>query len=103
MPKLSDLPLQAVAKVQQYAERGSAELHYLLRMLEAGAFKLELGPTVRYASHTHENDETLINAVRPYGYGDFGEVGGIVRLELETRRQAAASRPALAFLPAASP
>ena len=41
MPKLADLPLQAVAKVQQYAERGSAELHYLLKMLEAGAFKLE--------------------------------------------------------------
>jgi fatty-acyl-CoA synthase len=41
MPKLTDLPLQAVAKVQQYAERGSAELHYLVKMLEAGAFKLE--------------------------------------------------------------
>jgi fatty-acyl-CoA synthase len=41
MPKLTDLPLQAAAKVQQYAERGSAELHYLLKMLEAGAFKLE--------------------------------------------------------------
>ena len=41
MPKLADLPLQAVAKAQQYAERGSAELHYLLKMLEAGAFKLE--------------------------------------------------------------
>jgi fatty-acyl-CoA synthase len=41
MPKLADLPLQAVAKVQQYAERGSAELHYFLKMVEAGAFKLE--------------------------------------------------------------
>ena len=41
MPKLTDLPLQAAAKIQQYAERGSAELHYLLKMLEAGAFKLE--------------------------------------------------------------
>src|SRR6202011_6305491 len=41
MPKLTDLPLQAAAKVQQYAERGSAELHYLVKMLEAGAFKLE--------------------------------------------------------------
>jgi fatty-acyl-CoA synthase len=41
MPKLADLPLQAVAKAQQYAERGTAELHYLLKMLEAGAFKLE--------------------------------------------------------------
>ena len=39
--KLTDLPLQAVAKAQQYAERGSAELHYAHKMLEAGAFKLE--------------------------------------------------------------
>jgi fatty-acyl-CoA synthase len=41
MPKLTDLPLQAAGKIQQYAERGSAELHYLRKMLEAGAFKLE--------------------------------------------------------------
>src|SRR5256714_6678507 len=41
MHKLTDLPLQAGAKAQQYAERGSAELHYFLKMLEAGAFKLE--------------------------------------------------------------
>jgi fatty-acyl-CoA synthase len=41
MPKLTDLPFQAVAKAQQLAERGSAELHYALKMLEAGAFKIE--------------------------------------------------------------
>jgi fatty-acyl-CoA synthase len=41
MAKLTDLPLQAAAKIQQLAERGSAELHYALRMMEAGAFKLE--------------------------------------------------------------
>ena len=41
MPKLTDLPLQAAAKMQQYVERGSAELHYAYKMLEAGAFKLE--------------------------------------------------------------
>jgi fatty-acyl-CoA synthase len=41
MPKLTDLPLQAAAKIQQFAERGSAELHYLLKMFGAGAFKLE--------------------------------------------------------------
>ena len=41
MPKLTDLPLQAAAKIQQYAERGSAELHYARKMFEAGAFKLE--------------------------------------------------------------
>jgi fatty-acyl-CoA synthase len=41
MPKLTDLPSQAAAKIQQYVERGSAELHYAHKMLEAGAFKLE--------------------------------------------------------------
>lgn len=41
MPNLTDLPFQAVAKVQQLAERGSAELHYARKMFEAGAFKVE--------------------------------------------------------------
>ncbi len=41
MPNLTELPLQAAAKVQQYLERGSAELHYARKMFEAGAFKLE--------------------------------------------------------------
>ncbi|VEG51251.1 acyl-CoA synthetase [Mycolicibacterium aurum] len=49
MSKLSDLPLQALAKVQEsvgktavkYWERGSAELHYARKMFEAGALKLE--------------------------------------------------------------
>src|SRR5689334_16075028 len=41
MPKLTDFPSQAVAKAQQLVERGSAELHYAYKMLEAGAFKLE--------------------------------------------------------------
>jgi fatty-acyl-CoA synthase len=33
--------MQAAGKIQQYVERGSAELHYAYKMLEAGAFKLE--------------------------------------------------------------
>ena len=45
MPKLTDIPLQAAAKIQQatqkYVERGSAELHYARKMFEAGALKLE--------------------------------------------------------------
>jgi acyl-CoA synthetase (AMP-forming)/AMP-acid ligase II len=45
MPKLTDLPLQAAAKIQEsagkYWDRGSAELHYAIKMFEAGAFKLE--------------------------------------------------------------
>ena len=41
MPNLTELPLQAAAKVQQYFERGSAELHYARKMFEAGALKVE--------------------------------------------------------------
>ncbi|OBI84022.1 long-chain-fatty-acid--CoA ligase FadD2 [Mycobacterium sp. E740] len=41
MARLTDLPLQAVAKAQQLVERGSAELHYAAKMFGAGAFKLE--------------------------------------------------------------
>ena len=41
MFSLSDLPAQALGKVQQLAERGSAELHYLQKMISSGAFGLE--------------------------------------------------------------
>ena len=41
MPSLFDLPAQALAKVQRLADRGSAELHYLSKMIESGAFRLE--------------------------------------------------------------
>lgn len=41
MPSLMDLPAQALAKAQQLAERGSSELHYLFKMIESGAFRLE--------------------------------------------------------------
>jgi fatty-acyl-CoA synthase len=36
-----DLPAKAVVKLRQYAERGSAELHYARKMFEAGALKIE--------------------------------------------------------------
>ena len=41
MPNLSDLRAQAMGKVAQLAERGSAELHYLQKMIQSGAFGLE--------------------------------------------------------------
>lgn len=41
MPNLIGLPGQTVAKLQQYLERGSAELHYVRKIFEAGAFRLE--------------------------------------------------------------
>jgi fatty-acyl-CoA synthase len=48
MPNLIDLPGQAAAKIQQYAERGLSELHYLRKIIESGAFRLE--PPLNYAA-----------------------------------------------------
>ena len=52
MPNLIDLPGQAVAKLQQYAERGASELHYLRKIIEAGGFRLE--PPQNYAAMVAE-------------------------------------------------
>jgi len=41
MSILPDLASKAINKAIQYAERGSAELHYLQKMIESGAFGLE--------------------------------------------------------------
>ena len=41
MPNLSDLPGQTVAKLQQYVDRGTAELYYVRKIIESGAFRLE--------------------------------------------------------------
>lgn len=41
MAKLTDLPSQAVNKLGRYLERGGAELHYLRKILQSGALKLE--------------------------------------------------------------
>jgi fatty-acyl-CoA synthase len=41
MPNLPGLSGQAVSKLQQYVERGAAELHYMRKIFEAGAFRLE--------------------------------------------------------------
>ncbi|KAA1251952.1 acyl-CoA synthetase [Mycobacterium simiae] len=39
MPKLSDLP--GAPKIQQYVDRGTAELHYVRKIIESGAIRLE--------------------------------------------------------------
>jgi fatty-acyl-CoA synthase len=65
MPKLTDLPFQAAAKIQQYAERGSAELHYLRKMFEAGAFKLE----------PPQNIAGMVTDIRKWG--EFGMIPGL--------------------------
>ncbi|GFG63666.1 acyl-CoA synthetase [Mycobacterium kubicae] len=63
MPNLSDLPGlpgQAVSKIQQYVERGAAELHYVRKIFESGAFRLE--PPQNYAAM----------AVEIRKWGEFG-------------------------------
>nr|PZN23586.1 MAG: acyl-CoA synthetase [Mycolicibacterium hassiacum] len=41
MPKLTDLPVPGLSRIQQYIDRGAAELHYARKMFEAGALRLE--------------------------------------------------------------
>ncbi|OBL08245.1 acyl-CoA synthetase [Mycobacterium sp. 1245499.0] len=60
MPNLLGLPGQAAAKVQQYVERGSAELHYVRKIFESGAFRIE--PPQNYAAM----------AADIYKWGEFG-------------------------------
>lgn len=63
MPNLLGLPGQAskaVAKLQQYVERGSAELHYVRKIFESGAFRIE--PPQNYAAM----------AADIYKWGEFG-------------------------------
>src|SRR5246127_5051735 len=60
MPNLIDLPGQAVSKALQYLERGSAELHYVRKIIEAGQCRLE--PPQNYAAM----------AADIYKWGEFG-------------------------------
>src|ERR1700761_4177494 len=60
MPNPLELPGQTVAKIQQYVERGAAELHYVRKIFEAGAFRLE--PPQNYAAMANEI----------YKWGEFG-------------------------------
>ncbi|MCV7102111.1 long-chain-fatty-acid--CoA ligase FadD2 [Mycobacterium palustre] len=57
MPDLLGLPGQAVAKVQQYLDRGTAELHYVRKIFEAGGFPLE--PPQHLAA--------MVNDIRKWG------------------------------------
>jgi hypothetical protein len=50
----------------------------------AGPVDFTIAPALQYA-RTEEGDR-LVDEVKPYGYGDFGQVGGWARLRLDTRR-----------------
>ncbi|MBB2988686.1 fatty-acyl-CoA synthase [Mycolicibacterium iranicum] len=74
MPNISDLPFQALAKVQQssvgktvgkYLDRGSAEIHYARKMFESGALKVEPPQDVA----------ALIGDIRRWG--EFGMIAAL--------------------------
>jgi hypothetical protein len=50
----------------------------------AGALEASLAPVVRFATTDQEEDD-LVGILQPYGSGDFGQVGGALRLDLDTR------------------
>jgi hypothetical protein len=47
-------------------------------------FWMALGPEAKFAKN-RAADDTLIATEQPYGFGDFGQVGGRFRFELDTR------------------
>jgi hypothetical protein len=50
----------------------------------AGPLEFTVAPMLRYAQT--EQGDLLIDQEKPYGYGNFGQVGGWGRLSLDTRR-----------------
>jgi hypothetical protein len=57
-----------------------------------GSLDLSLAPVVKYAS-TRDEEGTLIGERNPYGAGAYGQLGGALRVDLDTRdNEAAATR-----------
>jgi len=50
----------------------------------AGPVDFTIAPALQYAQ-TEEGDR-LVDEVKPYGYGNFGQVGGWARLRIDSRR-----------------
>lgn len=54
----------------------------------AGALDLSLAPVLRYAT-TDDDPDNLVGILQPYGSGQYGQLGGALRLDLDTRDNAA--------------
>jgi hypothetical protein len=67
-----------------------------LKMPVGAAGWLTVGPTLKYAK-TDLDPGRFITLTRPYGVGDFGEVGATAALEWDTRDAPAAARRGLHF------
>lgn len=70
------------------ARQGQYSFNPALGLRASKSFTITAGPVVRYSQTTHKDDTTLINEDQPYGYGDFGAVGAIALLDLDTRKGA---------------
>jgi Haemolysin secretion/activation protein ShlB/FhaC/HecB len=61
-------------------------------------FWLALGPEAKFAKN-RAADDTLVATEQPYGFGDFGQVGGRFRFELDTRGRTLAGMGSAGFAP----
>ena len=61
-------------------------------------FWFALGPEVKFARNKAA-DETLVATEQPYGFGDFGQVGGRLRLEVDSRGRFLAGLGTAGFAP----
>jgi len=62
----------------------------------SSAAKLSVGPVFKFA-HTKLAPNTFINAARPYGVEDLGQVGAAADVHLDTRDQPRAARRGITF------
>jgi hypothetical protein len=62
----------------------------------SSAAKLSVGPVFKFA-HTKLEANTFIDATRPYGVGDVGQVGATADVHLDTRDQPRAARRGITF------
>ncbi|MGB3896891.1 MAG: long-chain-fatty-acid--CoA ligase FadD2 [Mycolicibacter sinensis] len=97
MAKLTDLPGQAVTTLSRYFERGSAELHYLRKVIESGAVRLESPRIIANALADGARWGELgmipaLNARRnPHGLAVIDDDGSITFKELDAAANAVAN------------
>jgi len=77
-------------KPQQYVVAPALEFPF------SKAASFSIGPVLKFA-HTNLVSGTLIDALRPYGVGDVGQVGGAAEFHVDTRDQPRAARHGITF------
>ncbi len=77
-------------KPQQYLVAPALEFPF------STAASFSIGPVLKFA-HTSLESGTLIDAIKPYGVGDLGQVGGAAEFHVDTRDQPRAARHGITF------